>query len=297
MRRSVLLPLFVALASGMVFAQKRVDEGLGPFRAQHEALYVWKGGDVRRLWPGLEAVMADLYWLRTVQYFGGQRVYAQGKSFELLEPLTEITVALDPRFVLAYHYGAIFLSEPVPLGAGQPEKGISLLERGGTATGEWRLRQYQGYFTFLYLKDPSRAAEILLEASRMPGAAYWLKTLAADILMKSNERSTARLIWQAMYEQSEPGAIQNNAKHNLQYLDSLSVADALQAAGESFHKRTGRWPHSLSEIEAVGGKRLPLTDALGVPFEYDESSGKVSISKKSSLWRTPSESAPVFPNR
>jgi hypothetical protein len=293
MRRSGLMALFGVLALGMVLAQKRVDQGLGAFRAQHEALYVWKGGDVRRLCPGLEAVMADLYWLRTVQYFGGQRVYAEGKSFDLLAPLTEITVALDPRFVLAYHYGAIFLSEPMPLGAGKPREGIALLDRGATVTGEWRLRQYQGYFTFLYLKDPIRAADILIEASKMPGAAYWLKTMAADILMKSNERAMSRAIWQAMYDQADPGAIQDNAKQNLLYLNSLDVADALEAAVESFRQRNGRRPHALSEVESWGGRRLRLADASHVPFEYDESSGQVSISQKSSLWRLPSESSLV----
>jgi len=117
------LPLM--LLPAVPLAQMRVDRALGSLRSQEEVLYLWSGDHVKRLCLGFEGVMADIYWLRTVQYFGGQRAFSRSKDFSLLEPLIDITVSLDPRFEIAYRYGAIFLSEPKPLGAGRPEGGCA----------------------------------------------------------------------------------------------------------------------------------------------------------------------------
>jgi hypothetical protein len=68
-------------------------------------LYLWSGEHVKRLVPGFENLAADLYWLRTVQYFGGQRLFVSDKRFELLRPLIDITTTLDPRLEIAYRYG------------------------------------------------------------------------------------------------------------------------------------------------------------------------------------------------
>ena len=39
-------------------------------------------------------------------------------EYQLLYPLLDITTTLDPHFNIAYRFGAIFLSEPYPGGAG-----------------------------------------------------------------------------------------------------------------------------------------------------------------------------------
>jgi hypothetical protein len=279
----------VLLAALVPISQRRVDRALGENRGAEEALYVWSGEFLKRLCPGFENLMADIYWLRTVQYFGGQRAFATHKRYDLLEPLTNITVTLDPRFEIAYQYGAIFLSEPHPTGAGQPEKGVALLKRGAAAAASWRLKQFEGYFTLAFLNDHRGAADILLEASAMPGAAYWLKTLAADVLSRAGDRQVARRIWQHMREQSEPGSIRANAELNLLHIDALDGRDNLQAEISAFRNRTGRLPRSLAELPPVAARKLPVKDPTGVVFEYDEASGTVSISKQSSLWRTPIE--------
>jgi hypothetical protein len=73
----VIRPLVgLALAAAIPLVQNAIDARRGRFRAQEEILYVWSGEHVRRLSPGLENLLADIYWLRTVQYFGGQRAFA-----------------------------------------------------------------------------------------------------------------------------------------------------------------------------------------------------------------------------
>lgn len=280
---SRLLPLLCALA--VVPVQGRIDAWLGEFRAQHQALYLWSGADVRRLAPGLANLMADVYWLRTVQYYGGQRAFAGGKNFELLQPLIEITVALDPRLEIAWRYGAIFMAEPPPLGAGRPRDAIALLERGARALpGNWALLQDLGFYHFIFLKEPQEASRILLAAAELPGAPAWLRNLAASVLAKGGDRPTARRMWTAIQEQSE-GQIKANARIHIAVLDALDEADRLSRLAAEYARRAGRPPERLADLARTGLLRRVPADPSGVPFDYDPLTGKASVSKRSSLWR------------
>jgi len=279
------LALVVLLLLPLVpWSQAQADRVAGRYRVQEEVLYLWSGEQVRRLFPGFEAVAADLYWLRTVQYFGGERLFAREKRFELLRPLVDITTALDPRLEVAYRYGAVFLSEAPPVGAGRPREGIEVLSEGARRLpGSWRLRQDLGFFHYLFLGDAGAAGDVLDEAADIAGAPFWIRTLAADLRARGGNRADARRMWQQMFDQAEPGILKENARLRLRTLDSLDVAERLTALVAEAERRTGRRPTRLAELRRAW--RGPLADAEGVPFSYDESSGRVSISRESPLWR------------
>jgi len=276
--------LAMLLAAAVPWTQARIDARLGRHRAQEEVLYLWSGEQVRRLVPGFEDLLADVYWLRTVQYFGGQRVYAANKRFDLLLPLVDITVTLDPRLQIAYRYGATFLAETYPIGAGQPQAAVKLLERGvRNLPHDWRLRQDLGLFHYYFLDDPQRASQILLEAAQIPGSPPFLATLAAQVLMKGGDRTTSRQVWRRIYEQGE-GPMKNNAAIHLAQLDALDALDAVNAAILAHERGTGVRPATLDDIRAAG-YRGPLVDPVGVPFAYDRSEGRATLAPSSSLWR------------
>jgi hypothetical protein len=278
--------LLLALAPLVPWSQSHIDRRVGAARAQEEVLYLWSGDQVRRLFPGFEGLAADVYWLRTVQYFGGQKLFSSGRDFTLLRPLIEITTTLDPRLEIAYRYGAVFLSEPPPTGAGRPHEGIEVLEKGAQNLPQsWRLRQHLGFFHYLYLGDAKTAAAILEEAAELPGAAFWLRTLAAELLARGGDRTSSRRMWQEMYEQEEEGILRDNARVQLAILDSLDLADRLTELVGEFERRFGRRPAVLRELPQAGLWSGPLTDLNGVPFRYDVSRGRVSISRESRLWR------------
>jgi hypothetical protein len=277
----------LALAALVPLLQPRIDVRLAELQARSGVLYLWSGEDVRRLSPGLEDVMADVYWLRTVQYFGSQRAFAAVKDFDLLEPLIDITTTLDPRFELAYRYGAVFLAEPHPNGAGRPRAAVALLQRGVQALPtSWRLQQDLGFFHYFFLDEPKEAARILVEASKLPGAPVWLRTSAADFLQTGGERETARRVWRHLAEETD-GRMRENALFNLRRLDALDAVDAHQRTVEEFRRARGRLPESLTEAGMVVPLRAPLQDPTGVPFEYDRGAGTISIARTSSLWRPP----------
>jgi hypothetical protein len=149
----------------------------------------------------------------------------------------------------------------------------------------WRLRQDYGFFHYLFLGDAERAAAILNEAADLPGAAFWLRMLAADLLAKGGDLTDARRMWQQMYEQAEEGIIRENARVRLEIIDSLEVARRLATAVAELERRTGRRPARLEDLRAAGLWQGPVTDAEGVPFGYDRKTGRVVIARESPLWR------------
>jgi hypothetical protein len=280
--------VLLALAALVPLVQQRIDARLSTHRAQQEVLYLWSSEHVRKLYPGFENLMADVYWLRTIQYFGGQRVWSAEKRFDVLEPLIDVTVTLDPRFEIAYRYGATFLSEPWPIGADQPEAGVRLLERGVTALPRsWLLWQTLGFFTYFHLGDARRAAEAMLEGAKLPGAPSWFETMAADFLSRGGDRATARKLWTRLLEQSEEGQLRRNALAHLERLDAEELMEKLAELIRSFEQRFGRKPVTLQELVSAGIARLVPVDPAGTPFVYDRVSGSVEIARQSRLWRSP----------
>src|SRR5262249_43671778 len=122
-----------------------------PLQQQHveRVLYVQSGAALRRLSLDFDALASDVYWIRTIQHYGGERLAKTRKpTYSLLKPLLDHTTTLDPYFSIAYRFGAIFLSEQYPGGAGRPDQAIELLKKGIAAQPtKW---QYYHDIAFIY---------------------------------------------------------------------------------------------------------------------------------------------------
>ena len=110
---------------------------------------------------GFDAILADVYWIRAIQHFGGtRRAQESDKTYKLLYPLLDLTTTLDPHFNVAYRFGALFLSEPYPAGPGRADLAISLLERGLAADPKrWQYAQDAGFVYYWFRQDYKAAAE------------------------------------------------------------------------------------------------------------------------------------------
>lgn len=278
--------LALLLVPLLPLAERSAQARLGAEGGRADVLYLWSGPQVRRLADGFHDVLADIYWLRTVQYFGSQRAFAAKSNYALLRPLIDITTSLDPRMEIAYRYGATFLAESYPAGAGEPKAAIEVLEKGVHNNPlSWRLRQELALFHHFFLGNGQEASRILLEAARLPGAPHILETLAADVLSRRGDRATSRTLWQRIYDEAEAGAMKGNAEIHLQQIDALDAVDVLRAAAEAFRARSGRWPSSLEELRRVGLLQGRLVDPVGVPFDYNPETGRPSLARSSPLWR------------
>ena len=117
--------VIISLAASAVILH-RVDQ-LRPQATIEEVLFLSSPKVLKRASLGYDGLLADIYWTRAVQYFGG-RHHNDARSYNLLYPLLEITTQLDPHLIAAYEFGASFLAPQPPEGAGQPENAIQLME-------------------------------------------------------------------------------------------------------------------------------------------------------------------------
>ena len=284
MKPVIFLSLIVSLL-GVYFIQSAIDRQAGLFRQTEEVLYLPSGKVLKALSLGHYGLLADIYWMRAVQYYGGKRLRNAGR-YDLLGPLIDITTTLDPHLMHAYRFGSIFLSEKSPVGAEQPEKAIALLEKGiRNNPDEWQLYRDLGFVYYWYLEDYKMAAEWFLEGGKNPRSAKWMKTFAAELLAKGNSRETAKFLWQEIYDTTDSEHIKNNAKECLLRLQALDEIDILKSVAKKIETKTGRKVMSLQELVRLGiFKQLPL-DPKGFPYMLNPETGEIGLSPESTVKR------------
>lgn len=286
--KGILVAALIALFAAVTELQRRIDERFGEYRATEEILYVDDGEALKKVLLGFESIASDLYWLRTVQYFGGQRLESTEKHFELLEPLLNITTTLDPHLKIAYTYGATFLAEDWPRGAGEPQKALELINKGIRNNPEhWRFYLDKGFIYFWFLKDYEKAAQVFLTGSKLPGAPYWMVATAGRTLTRGGERETARHLWKILYDTAENDQMRYNALIHLQQIDALDQIDLLTKTAMQFEQDRGHFPSRWEEMIAAGYVRGVPVDPVGVPYELHPKSERVEISRGSPLSALP----------
>lgn len=285
------LPAIALLLSASAFLQAFRDRTFATAAPAEELLYVRSPEVVQRFALSFRAIAADVYWMRALQHFGQTRQRAEkARRFELLFPLLDMATTLDPYFNIAYRFGAIFLSEVPPGGPGQPELAIRLLQKGLAASPQkWQYKQDIGFVEYWARHDYEAAAKWFDEASRMPGAPWFLKSLAAVTLVQGGERGASRLLFQTIAVSGENDWMRRDAQRRLRQLDTMDEMDRMRAVLQTYRQRGGAPPFSWEQLIRLGYlRRLPL-DADGVPLQLGPWSGDVTLADDSALAPLPDE--------
>lgn len=266
------------------------DRGRQPSEPPSGLLWVQSGPLASRLSLGFRNLVSDLYWMRAVVYYGGERRSVQGaQTYDQLYPLLDLTTSLDPRFRVAYRFGAIFLTEAYPAGPGRPDQAIALLERGLVNDPErWEYAHDIAFVHYWWLQDYEAAAKWFERAAAMPGAPAWLKPLAAVTLAQGGNRDTSRQMWRRMAESGEDW-IRRSAEQRLLQLDAMDVIDRLNVVLQRFAERHGRPAQNWPEVVRSGLLRgIPL-DPTGKPYAIVPETGRAAVARESTLWPLPTE--------
>jgi tetratricopeptide (TPR) repeat protein len=261
-------------------------------RETERMLYVRSGEALKRIWLEFDAVGADTYWIRAIQHYGGDRLAGvRMRKYELLFPLLDIATTLDPYFNIAYRFGAIFLSEGYPGGPGRPDQAVALLRKGIAAQpGKWQYYHDIAFVHYWQLRDFNAAAEWFQRAAAQPNAPNWLQPLAASMLARGGDRTSARFLWRQLLG-SEQVWMRRNAEKALLQLDALDAIEVLEGL-VGRHAAQGR-PFSWNDLVSRGVLRDVPRDPTGVPFELDPVTGDVTVSSQSSLHPMPVDFVPT----
>lgn len=213
---------------------------------------------------GQEGLIADWYWVRSLQYIGNKLQKAREKNIQididnlesldpkLLYPLLDNATTLDPQFLAAYHYGATVLP------AVDQEQAIKLTKKGiENNPKEWQLYHLLGFIHWK-LKDFDTAAETYSKGSKIKGAQPWMTSMAARMKREGGSRGMARDIYKQMYDNAADSKTRGQALIRLKEIDSLDERDLLDEALKDFKEKNGACATSWKQlVPFLKDKKLP----------------------------------------
>ena len=267
--------LLVACLVTSALALHRLDQ-LRTGATLQDVLYISSPKVLKRLSLGYDGLLADVYWTRAVQYFGGKHVVGS-RHFQLLAPLLEITTTLDPHLTVAYEFGANFLAPRPPDGAGMPQEAIQLVNSGIRYNPDvWKLYYNLGFIYYMEMKDYPKAADAFGRGSKLPDAHPFLRIMAARMAQHAGESEMARMMWTTAYQSTQDRNIRANAVTHLRALQVDEDVTALEKLISIYREQTGHSPSSFSDLQTAGMLRAIPVDPFGHPYKL-VSGGRVEV--------------------
>jgi tetratricopeptide (TPR) repeat protein len=267
---ALVLVLIAGMASVVVLARCIESRQTGAAQiAEAESLYL-SANTVRRMSLGFNGLVADWYWMRSLQYVGRKIVDLPDDvqldnlgqlNLTLLAPMLETATTVDPQFKEPYLYAAVVLAEV------DPERAIQIMHKGIAANPSvWRFHQHLGYI-YWKQKNFQEAAATYGAGAAIPGAPPWMEAMKAKMTADGGSRDVAREIYRRMFEQAEDDEVKEVARRRLLQLDSLDQRDGLRKVLSLYKSKTGRCPSFWREIEpTLRALRVPL-DSAGAPLD------------------------------
>jgi len=268
--------------AGVWKLQEKIDTQLDGMHQEADDLVLRSGKLLKVMSLEYAPLMADMYWTRVVQYYGDKAV-RHDPDLELLWPLLDVTTTLDPHLLVAYRFGSMFLSESAPRGAGRPDLGIQLIQRGIQANPDyWRLYEDLGFIYYFELHDYNKAGAAFLEGSKNPQALPWMKVLAAKVSEQGDNPETSEFLWHEIYTSTKDPQMKENAATHLQLLKADADCKAIDALSDDFEKKNSRRPSSIRELVTAGLLRGIPADPMGNAYVLDNT-GKAQLDPESPL--------------
>ena len=270
----VLLACFV----GSLFALHGIEQ-VNLSSSMEDVLFISSPEFVKRASLGYSGLLADIYWMRVVQYFGHKHL-RNSMEYKALGPLLDIATTLDPHLVIAYEWGSTFLDQPPPSGAGDDDAAIALIRKGiKNNPDDWHLYFTMGFIQYLGKHDYLAAAQTFEEGSRVPHAHPWLKIMAAKMLTDAGSDETARYLWQNIYDESSDKALKQNAALHLSCLVLDQEIPQLENLVAEYRRRFGHNPESWREMILARALRSVPVDPSGESYVLREN-GTVTVADK-----------------
>ncbi len=201
---------------------------------------------------GFEGLIADWYWMQSLQYVGNKIIDNPDANISLddlnalnprlLYPYLDNATTLDPRFIAPYSYGAFVLP------AINKEQAIKICLKGiENNPDKWYLYHQLG---FIYWKtgDYKNAEETYTKGSQIAGAPTFMQLMAVNMKTEGGTRETARAIYRQMFGQAENEEIKEVVRLKLLGYDSAEEREAIQPVLDNFKNRFGKCPENWREI-------------------------------------------------
>ena len=240
-----------------------------------ELMYFPSGRMLKVASLGYDTLIADLLWLRGIQYYGEHR--RSDQDYPLAEHVFSTITDLDPYFIGAYRFGAFVLAQDV----GQPAAGIELLRKGMRNNPDrWQLPFDLGFMYFIDMEDNTKAGHFFRFASRFADAPDITKRFSAFAYRKAGRNSIAKALWEEIYRSSPNEVVREGAEYALKNIHLDETVDALSTLVDRFRSDNGRSPRGLNELVTSGLVKGIPHDPFGGDYFLDPGRQKVMSTTK-----------------
>lgn len=289
---------FVAVGFALVFVLSSFLEKNRPAAPEgfEDSDLAVQGTRLKGFALGLEGLLADWYWMQSLQYVGGKVLKNEGNlnldnlsplNPRLLYPYLDNATSLDPHFMAVYSYGAVVLPGI------DAEQAVKIAQKGiDNNPDEWLLYQHLG-FIYWRSQQYEKAAEIYERGSQIANAPHYMRMMAAKMKSEGGSRATARVIYRQMFEEATDKQTKETLNSRLLELDSLDERDAISAALREFKEKTGRCANKWSEVfPLLQNVKLPegkdfrldksdnIVDPTGAPYILDKETCRAKLDEK-----------------
>jgi tetratricopeptide (TPR) repeat protein len=221
---------------------------------------------------GQRQLLAEAYWLRTVQYMGEMTL--TGGDWRALHPLADLTTDLDPRFAYAYQIAG---SNLAGLAHRYDEAERILLKGMRNVPDRWTLPWTHAVNKFLFERDFATAAEYARRAAEV-GRRPHLALLAANLSLVTDDTSeyaAAEAVLTTAIAQADTPELRMQLGERLVRVRTFEALSRVERAAEEFGRRYGRRPVLLDELVAQGLLAEIPKDPSGGIIVYDPAKGEV----------------------
>jgi len=211
---------FVLLGLALVVSQWWEGNRAGGLGGE-ELMYFPRGRFIKEAALGHEETLADLTWIRAVQYYGQHRL--TDRHYEMIGHLMRVTTDLDPLFIAPYVFGALVMAQD----CGDVDGALELLDRGIRKNPDsWELWFEKGFILFVSNRDYARSAECFRLAASMPGCPEYVLHFAAYASARGGYTDRALALWRKVAETTDNKFVRQLALENIRKLTGTLQKEA-----------------------------------------------------------------------
>ncbi|MCF6248063.1 MAG: hypothetical protein L3J69_11980, partial [Desulfobacula sp.] len=122
---------------------------------------------------------------------------------------------------------------------------------------------YLGFNHFYFLKDNKKGSQLLMEASKLPGAPSYLASLAARLSMYENQYKPAIVFLNDILKTTQQAKLKKQYEKRLK---TLITMDRLEQKVHAFKKTFGTFPENLKDLVDKGIIETIPVDPYGGQF-------------------------------
>ncbi len=253
-------------------------------------LFIPDGKSIRHFCLGQRTTLADLFWLKLVQYLGTPEAYRKG--LHQLLPLAHLITDLDPEYGYAYMAAGLVLNSKKRV-----VESNEILEKGAQNSSRWEIPFYLAFNYWYELKDYIQGAHWLKKAALVPGRPTYITGLVQRLYSQAGTLDMAKQFTKAMLEETPSEEHRAELLQRLKELDIEEDLQKIERALAIFEKDKGRPAWSLEELIGIAPPHLLPFSPYHHSLQYDPLTQEVKSPLLEKRFALPKMEEPVIEAR